>query len=60
MVVCIFLPLEVVVVGRMVKDGAWYIINPQKYWLLLNEMKSNLNPVPTQLRKEDSGCLGNA
>jgi hypothetical protein len=52
--------VEVVVVGQTVKDGAWYIINPQKYWLLLNEMKSNLNPVPTQLRKEDSGCLGNA
>ena len=51
---------EVGVVGQTVKDGAWYIINPQKYWLLLNEMKSNLNPVPTQLRKEDSGCLGNA
>ena len=28
--------------GQTVKDGAWYIINPQKYWLLLNEMKPNL------------------
>ena len=34
--------MEVVVVGQTVKDGAWYIINPQKYWLLLNEMKPNL------------------
>ena len=52
--------MEVVVVGRTVKNGAWYIINPQKYWLLLNGLKPNLNPVPTQLHKEDNGCLGNA
>ena len=46
--------------GEEFTDGAWYIINPQKSWLLLIEMKPNLNPVPTQLHKEDSGCLGKA